>query len=170
MFRIIFDALQHYYDNRHNSEIWRNKLSCSASPSPLCSRHDCIDHLDDSVQSRVCADCHVSPTEVIINGANHPHNVKGRILLNGVSFDQACKDQKVQWTRAASVFYSVFLKSFTQAALTTCCQNMTGLTALETAEFREKSKQFLPVKTHLQYKPFQIWTTNTCVLFRCKWW
>lgn len=61
----------------------------SISPSPLCSCHNCIHHLDDSMQSRVCADCHVSSTEVVIDGADHTHDVKGRILLNGISINQA---------------------------------------------------------------------------------
>lgn len=47
------------------------------------------------MQSGVCANRHVGSTEVIIDGANHPHDVKGRILLNGISFDQTWKDQAV---------------------------------------------------------------------------
>lgn len=63
--------------------------------SPLCCRHNCINHLNDSVQSGVRADCHVGPTEVVIDGADHPHDVQGRVLLNGIGFDQTWKEQAV---------------------------------------------------------------------------
>lgn len=51
-------------------------IMCAWS-SPLSSCHNCIDHFNDSVQSRVRADRHVGSTEVIIDGADHPHDVKG---------------------------------------------------------------------------------------------
>lgn len=57
--------------------------------SPLCGRHDGVDHLDDPVQRRVGADGHVCPAEVVVDGAHHAHDVKGRVFLHGVGFDQA---------------------------------------------------------------------------------
>lgn len=63
--------------------------------SPLRRGHDGIDHLDDSVQSRVRPDGHVGPAEVVIDGADHAHDVEGRVFLNGILFDQAWKDQGV---------------------------------------------------------------------------
>lgn len=57
------------------------------SDSPLRGRHDGIDHLYDSVQSRVRPYSHVSPAEVIIDGPDHAHDVEGRVFLNGILFD-----------------------------------------------------------------------------------
>ena len=67
----------------------RDRSVAKSSLSPLCSRHNGVHHLDDSVQSGVGADRHVSSTEVVIDGAHHPHDVKGRVLLNRVGFDRA---------------------------------------------------------------------------------
>lgn len=82
--------------------MWKSQLHqihqhlSSIPPSPLCSCHNCVHHLDDSVQSWVSSDCHVSSTEVVVNGANHPHDVKGWVLLNSISLYQTWKDQQVR--------------------------------------------------------------------------
>lgn len=67
---------------------WKLKRCSIFWLSPLCGGHDGVYHLDDSVQGRVGADRHVGSTEVVVDGAHHPHDVQGRVLLHGVGFDQ----------------------------------------------------------------------------------
>lgn len=81
----------------------RIKCSQGGSDSPLGRRHDGIDHLDDPVQGRVRPDGHVSPAEVIVDGADHAHDVEGRIFLNGILLDQAWKDEGVGVNPASGV-------------------------------------------------------------------
>ena len=63
--------------------LYLHRLWSVKTAVPLCGGGDGVYDLDDAVQGRVCADGHVRPTEVIIDGANHPHNVqvRGRLGL-----------------------------------------------------------------------------------------
>lgn len=45
------------------------------------------------MQCRVRPDGHVGPAEVIVDGADHAHDVEGRVFLNRILLDQAWKDQ-----------------------------------------------------------------------------
>lgn len=45
------------------------------------------------MQRRVRPDGHVGSAEVIVDGADHAHDVEGRIFLNRILLDQAWKDQ-----------------------------------------------------------------------------
>lgn len=90
--------------------------------SPLCSCHNCVHHLDDSVQSRVSANCHVSSTEVVIDRADHPHNVKGRVLLDGIGLNQTWKEKKLR----AGLGFCLSNHSESQLFLQTQISDITG--------------------------------------------
>lgn len=66
-------------ENRSQVRIDVGSLTRETGPflSPLSGCHDCIHHLDDPVQSRIRADRHVGATEVVVDGADHPHYVQG---------------------------------------------------------------------------------------------
>lgn len=63
-----------------------------APPLPLGCRHDGVDDFDDAVQSRVSADGHVCPAEVVVDGAHHAHDVEVPVLLHILLGDLACED------------------------------------------------------------------------------
>lgn len=71
----------------HHKLLSRHFLSPSRS-SPLSGGHDGVDHLDDAVQSRVGADGHVRAAEVVIDGADHPHDVQYRVSERRLVIDQ----------------------------------------------------------------------------------
>lgn len=43
---------------------------------PLCCGGDGVHNLYDAMQGRVCADGHVSATEVIVNRAHHANDIE----------------------------------------------------------------------------------------------
>ena len=62
--------------------------------TPLSSSHDCVYNFNDSVEGGVSSDCHVSSTEVIVNGAHHPHDVQGRVPLGCFFIDQTWEESE----------------------------------------------------------------------------
>ena len=50
---------------------------------------DGVSDLKDPVEGGVCADGHVSPAEVIVNGPDHSHDVEVRVFVRNILGDGA---------------------------------------------------------------------------------
>lgn len=66
---------------------------------PLSSGGDGIYNLHDPVQGRVSTNGHISATEVIVDGANQPHDVQVAGLCRLLGCDLPCEGSKVEASR-----------------------------------------------------------------------
>ena len=64
-------------------------LQHEASLVAVCRGDDGVCHLQDPVEGRVCPDGHVRPAEVVVNGADHPHDVEVRVSVRHILCDLA---------------------------------------------------------------------------------
>lgn len=92
----------------------------SVRPTPLCRGHDSVDDLHDAVQCRVCSDGHIGAAEVVVDGANEPHDVQVLVLLRQPLGDASWKGHSAPVTPLLSHTMLIFILNWifsTSAAL-----------------------------------------------------
>ena len=74
-----------------NKNLWKIYTDLE-DETPLVAvrcRDDGVRDLEDPVEGGVCADGHVSPAEVIVNGPDHSQDVEVRVFVRNILSDGA---------------------------------------------------------------------------------